>query len=83
MSNFFVILVSTFVNIMSILLLIYVVISWFVPPYNEFRMKLDQLMNQFLDPIRRIMPTIGMFDVSPIILMLFVQFFESIVKIIF
>ena len=83
MSNFFVILVSTFVNIMSILLLIYVVISWFVPPYNEFRMKLDQLMNQFLDPIRRIMPTSGMFDFSPIILMLLLQFFESIVKIIF
>ena len=83
MSNFFVILVSTFVNIMSALLLVYIVMSWFVPPYNRFRIFIDDLMNRFLDPIRRIMPRTGMIDFSPMILLLLLQFLERVVRMFF
>lgn len=83
MSSFFVILVSTFVNIMSALLLVYIVMSWFVPPYNRFRIFIDDLMNRFLDPIRRIMPRTGMIDFSPMILLLLLQFFERVVRMFF
>ena len=83
MSNFFVILVSTFVNIMTALLLVYIVLSWIVPPYNKFRIFVDDLMNRFLDPIRRIMPRTGMLDFSPMILLLVLQFFERVVRMFF
>lgn len=83
MSSFFVILVSTFVNIMSALLLVYIVMSWFVPPYNRFRIFIDDLMNRFLEPIRRIMPRTGMIDFSPMILLLLLQFFERVVRMFF
>jgi YggT family protein len=62
---------------MSTLLMVYIIVSWFVSPYNKYRAMLDRFMNTFLDPIRRIMPNTGMFDLSPIILMLILQFVES------
>ena len=83
MSRFFGIFISSLVNIMSTLLLIYIVISWFVSPYNKYRAMLDRFMNTFLDPIRRIMPNTGMFDLSPIILMLLLQFVETIANMFF
>jgi len=77
MSRFLGLFISTLVNIMSTLLMVYIIVSWFVSPYNKYRSMLDRFMNTFLDPIRRIMPNTGMFDLSPIILMLVLQFVES------
>lgn len=83
MGTYIVLFVRTFVNIMNILVLIYCVVSWIVPPYNEWRMKLDSFMNTFLDPIRRILPNTGMIDLSPIILLLLLQLIEYIIAAIF
>lgn len=80
MSRFLELFISTLVNIMSTLLMVYIIVSWFVSPYNKYRAMLDRFMNTFLDPIRRIMPNTGMFDLSPIILMLILQFIESASK---
>lgn len=77
MSRFLELFISTLVNIMSTLLMVYIIVSWFVSPYNKYRAMLDRFMKTFLDPIRRIMPNTGMFDLSPIILMLILQFVES------
>lgn len=83
MSRFIGILISTFVNIMSMLVLIYIVFSWVLNPYNKYRIMLEQFMNRFLDPIRRMMPSTGMFDFSPMILLLLLQFLETVAKSIF
>ncbi len=83
MSQFFLFLISTFVSIMSTLLLVYVVVSWIVPPYNKYRAYLDRFMGTFLDPIRRIMPRTGMLDLSPIVLMLLLQFIETVARMFF
>ena len=37
-------------------------------------------MDQMLDPIRSIIPGIGMFDISPIILMLLLQFLQQLIS---
>ena len=71
---------SLFINVTSTLLLIYCVMSWFVPPDFPPRRWLDGLMDQMLDPIRRIIPGLGMFDISPIILMLILQFIQRIIN---
>jgi len=71
---------SLFINVTSTLLLIYCVMSWFVPPDFPLRRWLDGLMDQMLDPIRRIIPGLGMFDISPIILMLILQFIQRIIN---
>lgn len=64
-------------------LFIYVVIassllSFFMPPYHPVREALDRIVNPFLNPIRALMPQMGMLDFSPLILILAVEFLSRI-----
>ncbi len=54
------------------------VLSFFMSPYNPVRETLDRLVYPMLAPIRRILPTAGGLDFSPIILIILVQVIESI-----
>lgn len=74
------IFLSLLINATTSLLLLYCVMSWFVPPDFPLRRWVDGLMNQILDPIRRIIPNIGIFDISPIILMLILQLLQRVVN---
>ena len=67
-------------NATSSLLLIYCIMSWFVPPDFPLRQWVDGFMNQLLDPIRKIMPNFGMFDFSPIVLMVILQLLQRVVN---
>lgn len=77
--GFIKIFLSILLNATSSLLLLYCIMSWFVSPDFPLRQWIDGFMNQLLDPIRRIMPSFGMFDLSPIILMLILQFLQRLV----
>jgi YggT family protein len=68
---------------MSTLVMIYIVFSWVLDPYNKYRMMLERLVNTFLDPIRRFMPRTGMIDFSPLIFLLLLQFMETVATSIF
>jgi len=67
-------------NLLFLLVLIYVVISYFMSPYQQFRMWVDRLVEPMLRPIRKVVPSVGMFDFSPIILLLLIQFIGWILK---
>jgi YggT family protein len=73
-------LVDLITTLLVLLILTYVVISYFMSPYHSFRMWVDRLVEPMLRPIRRVIPLIGMFDISPIILLLLIQFIGSILK---
>ncbi len=55
-----------------------VLLSYFISPYHPVRQALDRIIEPFLAPIRNIVPTAGMIDFSPIILILAVQFVKLI-----
>jgi YggT family protein len=55
------------------LVVAHVILSYFMSPYHPIRATIDRLVNPMLDPIRRVVPLIGMFDISPIILIILVQ----------
>jgi len=74
------IFLSLLINATTSLLLLYCIMSWFVPPDFPVRQWIDGFMNQLLDPIRRFMPSFGMFDLSPIILMLILQFLQRLIN---
>lgn len=74
------IFLSLFVQVTSTALLLYCVLSWFVPPDFPVRRWLDSIIDPMLNPIRQFMPNIGMFDLSPIILMLLLQFLLRIIN---
>jgi YggT family protein len=62
----------------SILLIAYVVLSYFMDPYHPVRSTVDRMVNPLLNPIRRIMPQTGMLDFSPLVAIILVQVIEFI-----
>ena len=71
---------SMLIQVLSTMLLLYCILSWFVPPDFPLRRWLDGYVDQLLNPIRQFIPGIGMFDISPIILMLILQFLQRIIN---
>lgn len=54
------------------------ILSFFLPPYHPVREALDRIIEPFLIPIRRLVPMVGTFDFSPLILILAVQLITGI-----
>lgn len=65
-------------QIIYILVLLKVVISYFMDPYHPFRQTVDRLIDPMLKPIQQVLPTFGRFDLSPVILILIVEILTSI-----
>ena len=63
-----------------ILVLLKVILSYFMDPYHPFRQSIDRLIDPLLKPIRQIIPTVGRFDFSPIILIIMVEVIAMIIK---
>jgi YggT family protein len=62
----------------SLLLIAYVVLSYFMDPYHPVRNTVDRLVNPILNPIRRLLPQTGMADFSPLVAIILVQITEYI-----
>lgn len=65
--------VSWFSQLIVILVLAHVILSYFMSPYHPIRLFVDRMVEPLLAPIRRVVPLVGMFDFSPIILIILVQ----------
>lgn len=70
--------ISWFSQLIVILVLAHVILSYFLSPYHPIRSFIDQLVEPLLAPIRRVVPLVGMFDFSPIILIILVQFIARV-----
>ncbi len=60
-------------NILTILILINSILSWFLAPYHPIREALDRVLHPLYAPIRRVIPPMGMMDFTPLVLLLLVQ----------
>ncbi|MFO3797837.1 MAG: YggT family protein [Anaerolineales bacterium] len=49
-------------------------LSFILPPYHPLREALGRIVNPMLNPIRRVVPLVGTFDFSPLILILLIEF---------
>ena len=66
-------LIGLMANLLTILIFVWVILSWIMPPYNPVREALDRIVEPMLSPIRRIIPMAGMIDFSPMILMILIE----------
>jgi YggT family protein len=71
-------LVQTIAWLFSLLLIVDIILSYFMSPYHPVRLTLDRIVQPVLNPIRRIIPPLGMIDISPIVLLILVQVLESL-----
>ena len=65
--------VNLFSQVLSLIIIVDVILAYFMSPYHPVRMTLDRVVEPLLNPIRRIVPLIGMLDFSPFILIILVQ----------
>ncbi len=57
------------------------ILSWFpIDPNNPFSLMVIQITEPVLDPIRRIVPRIGMIDITPMIAIVLLQVLNSAVQ---
>lgn len=79
-----IIILIRLINIISQLLVLLViasaVLSYFMSPYHPLREGIDRIVEPMLRPIRRVVPLIGMFDISPLILIILIQLFGSAIN---
>ena len=69
-----IILINTVQQILVVLVIVSIILSYVMDPYHPVRRGVDNIVQPMLAPIRRIVPLVGMFDFSPLILILLLQF---------
>ncbi len=77
--NTLIILVQITEQILSLLIIVHVILSYFMSPYHPIREMVDRLIEPLLSPIRRLIPKTGMFDFSPLILLIGIQVIAQII----
>lgn len=71
-------------QILFLLVLAHVILSYFMDPYHPVRRGVDSIVQPMLNPIRRVVPLVGMLDFSPIVLILLIQIvFGVLIRILF
>lgn len=65
--------INILAQLISLLIIVHIVLSYFMSPYHPIRQTIDGFIEPMLAPIRRIVPTVGMIDFSPLVLMIVIQ----------
>ena len=60
-------------QLLILLIIASVVLSYFMSPYHQVRQTLDRIVEPILAPVRRVVPLMGMLDFSPFVLIILIQ----------
>jgi len=66
-------------QILILLVILSVILSYFMDPYHPLRRGLDRIVEPMLTPIRRVVPLVGMIDFSPLVLIILIQIIASLI----
>ena len=79
MINILILFINAIAQLLIILIIVSVVLSYFMDPYHPLRRGIDSVVEPMLAPIRRVVPLIGMLDFSPFVLMLLIELLRNII----
>jgi YggT family protein len=71
-------LINIVANVLTILILVWVIASWILAPGHPIRGALDRVVEPLLAPIRRVLPTTGSIDFSPVVLIILIALASQI-----
>ena len=71
-------IISALQEILILMVVLSVILSYFLDPYHPLRRGLDRLVEPMLNPIRRVVPLVGMLDFSPLVLIILIQIVGSL-----
>ena len=64
---------------LTIIIFLDIILGYFLDPFHPVRRSLDSFVEPMLAPIRRIMPPMGMNDLSPLVLLIVIQLIETVI----
>ncbi len=79
MIGILIIIISGLQQILILLVILSVILSYFMDPYHPLRRGLDRIVEPMLTPIRRVVPLVGMIDFSPLVLIILIQIIASLI----
>ncbi|MGB8212655.1 MAG: YggT family protein [Anaerolineales bacterium] len=71
-------IINFIANLFIVLVIADAVLSFFLSPYHPARLIIGRIINPFLAPIRRVIPLIGMLDLSPLVLIILVEILSGV-----
>jgi len=81
--NPFYILITTIAQILSLIIVADALLSFVLAPNHPIREAIGKILQPIYAPIRRIIPPVGMFDFTPIVVLILIQVVVMILTSIF
>jgi len=66
-------LINFLANAAVLLIIVKVILSYILSPFHPVRQAINRIVEPVLTPIRRVVPPVGMFDFSPLILIVIIE----------
>lgn len=77
------VVISTIGQVLSLLVIVDSLLSFVLPPFHPVREGIGRVLQPIYAPIRRIIPSVGMFDFTPIVVIILIQVLVMILTSIF
>ena len=71
--------INTIISVLIFAIFIYVLLSFFLSPFHPVRRFIGSVVEPMLIPIRKLVPPIGGFDFSPLILIILLQIIGALI----
>jgi len=68
------------IQLLMLGIVIQIILSYFMDPYHPIRQALDRFYKPIYRPIQKLVPPIGGFDFSPVILIVSLQILDAIIS---
>jgi YggT family protein len=65
-------------RLLVLLIIVQAILSFILAPFHPIRETIDRLVEPMLRPIRQVMPTTGMLDFSPLVLIILIQLITTL-----
>jgi YggT family protein len=78
MISVFIMIINLLVQVLTLLIIADVMLSYFMSPYHPVRSAIDRIVQPMLNPIRKYIPSVQMIDFSPLVLLLIIQLLGSL-----
>ena len=77
---FVAILIHRIIQIVILVVIIQTILTYFLSPYHPIRQLIDRFVEPMLMPIRRVLPSLGMLDFSPLVLIILLEVIDSVLQ---
>ena len=72
-------IIDTLSQLLVLLVIASAILSFFMDPYHPVRRGVDNIVEPMLNPIRRVVPLLGMFDFSPLVLIILINVASNLI----